>query len=725
MDNSNLHVYQVCIPHSKRAFFDYLGEAHFEIGMRVWVPFGKGNKKRLGIIVGEGTASSISLKLIDSLIDSEPIISFDLLTLCQWLSDYYQSSLSEVLPFTLPGKLRKGAPLPSLTHTYYQLAMEKSIAEQILPLNAKKQKLLLTTLSDKVYSQKDLYDLGFKKAYLDSFIEKNIFKKIESPLLVENGDYSLDSITLNEAQSQAVHTIVSKLQTFQCLVLKGVTGSGKTEVYLEAIKVCLEKGLQALVLVPEIGLTPQLMARFKARLNAPLVVIHSHLTENQRAEAWCLAAKGHAQLVLGTRAAVFTPLPRLGLIIIDEEHDHSFKQMEGVRYHAKNVAIMRALKAKVPIVLGSATPSLETLYNIENKKFQMIELTEKALSTHALTYRMVDLRTLPLQEGIAQPTLAAIQQHLNANNQVLIFINRRGFAPVLMCHLCGWMADCPRCDSHLTLHKSKGALICHHCGWVKTIFSTCPKCNSPELIPIGLGTQKIESVLKNYFPTTEILRIDRDEVKNAHDLKEKLTLISENKAKLIIGTQMLAKGHHFPNLTLVVIIDADSGLFNTDFRALEKLGQCLLQVSGRAGRASQKGEVIIQTHQPQHPYLNTLIQQGYEAFAAQLLASRREAHLPPYSHMALIRVEDRKEEKVRLFLQNVQRFLSSQSIETLGPAPAPLARKAHYFRMQLLVKSAGRKQLNHVLHKLRHWLENHPSKFNLRWNIDVDPIDLA
>ena len=532
-------------------------------------------------------------------------------------------------------------------------------------------------------------------------------------------------LPLNEEQAFAVNAITKDLHAYRCFLLQGVTGSGKTEVYLQVIAQVLALNRQVLVLVPEIGLTPQLLKRFTARFAVPMAVIHSHLNDTERQLAWQLACDNHIQLIIGTRSAMFTPLPALGLIIIDEEHDASLKQMDGVRYHARDAALMRAHAAHIPIVLGSATPSLESVHNCALKKYTLLRLNQKALTSAPLHYQILDVRNQVLKHGLANQTVATIRQHLQQNNQVLVFINRRGFAPVLICNQCGWMADCHACDSHLTVHRSTHRLVCHHCGLTQSTPKQCPTCQCNHLTPVGVGTQRVHDYLKIQFPETVMVRIDRDEVSKKHALTARLAQIASGEAQLMVGTQMLAKGHHFPRLTLVVVLDTDHGFYNQDFRALENLGQLLTQVVGRAGRAEFQGHAIIQTHLPDHPLLNELIQKGYDPFSQSLLTLRQQAALPPYAFLAVIRAEGNIAARVLQFMHAVKTQLHTTGIQVLGPAPAPLARKASQHRMQLLIKSSSRHQRTSALTHMRDWLMGNKICSSVRWNIDVDPIDLS
>lgn len=722
-------VYYVSLPNTFRHFFDYLPNplvGMLNVGSRVRVSFGK--HERIGVVVGQGKPSGHfkQLKCIEHALDEAPLLSAHLLALCEWVSDYYHAPLSEILALALPKKYRLGHPTALPMSQSFQLTMEVALAYAYVPRQARRQQELIHFIEKQasIVSQKILTQAGFTAAQWKPLCEKGILSVIEQrekPLPLSGQRTA--PLALNDEQKEAVSRISQQLGAYHCFLLHGVTGSGKTEVYLQVITQVLQKGQQVLVLVPEIGLTPQLLERFSARFHEPMVVIHSQLSDGERQQAWELARLNEVKLVIGTRAAIFTPLPSLGLIIVDEEHDTSFKQMEGVHYSARDTALMRAFMSKIPIVLGSATPSLESLHNCRLKKYTHLYLTQKALSTIPLHYRVIDMRKQTGEHGLALATRELIKTHLERNNQVLVFINRRGFSPVLLCQVCGWMADCRQCDSHLTLHRQDKCLICHHCGLVQKIPNTCQRCHDTKLVPVGVGTQRVEEYLREYFPTTALLRVDRDESRKKNALNAHLASIHEGKAQLIVGTQMLAKGHHFPRLNLVVILDADQGFYHHDFRALERLGQLLVQVAGRAGRATEGGEVAIQTLLPEHPLLNQLLQEGYESFADSLLSARAEAGWPPFQHLAVIRAQARQEKPVLAWLHAIKSFLQPHDVTLLGPAPAPLARKAAQHRMQLLIKSPSRKALHAALKQCR---ENFPVREKgVRWSIDVDPIDLA
>ncbi|KTD20899.1 Primosomal protein N' (replication factor Y) [Legionella lansingensis] len=727
MDKQAEQIYQICIPHTYRDYFDYHvnGPLSPGIGIRVWVPFR--NQTRLGLVIGKHTQSPhTELKSVSSIIDTEPLLTQNMLNFFKWVASYYQSPLSEIIPLAIPKNYRLGNKSELPLRCYYRLMLDVERAHSLIPSRAHKQHALINFLADTgATDKKTLLQKGFTHAQLDHLIKLNILA-IKNEVSIPQSNSTLSPpLILNAEQDVAVQTICRQLHHYHCFLLQGITGSGKTEVYLQVIAQVLAQGKQVLVLVPEIGLTPQLLSRFTARFAEPMAVIHSNLNERERQSTWQLAKDNLVKLVIGTRTAIFTPMPELGLIVIDEEHDPSLKQMEGVRYSARDTALMRAHMEGIPIILGSATPSLESLYNCMQAKYSLLRLNQRALSKSPLHYQIIDIRNTPLQHGLAAKTLNTIAEHLQQNNQVMVFINRRGFAPVLLCHHCGWMADCPACDSHLTLHRQMGRLVCHHCGLTTIIPGHCRTCHSQELLPIGAGTQRIHEYLSNHFPNINLLRVDRDEVRKKNALDNHLERIHRGEAQLIVGTQMLAKGHHFPRLTLVVVVDTDAGFYNQDFRALERLGQLLTQVSGRAGRAERPGQVLIQSHLPHHPLLNLLIQQGYDSFAQALLTLRQQADLPPYRFLALIRAQDKSAKKVLDFLHLLKEQLVLHEVTTLGPAPAPLARRANQHRMQLLIKASSRKILQTRLTQLRQWLTMNKLTNHVRWNVDIDPMDLS
>jgi primosomal protein N' (replication factor Y) len=512
---------------------------------------------------------------------------------------------------------------------------------------------------------------------------------------------------------------------FGALLLDGVTGSGKTEVYLQAIVDCLARGKQALVLVPEIGLTPQTLARFRARLGVPVHALHSGLGDAARARVWTAAWRGEARVVVGTRSAVFTPLPDAGLIVVDEEHDASYKQQDGIRYHARDFALVRGKALGVPVLLGSATPSLETLHNARAGRYAHLRLTRRAGAAQPPAVRVLDVRKRPLQAGLAPELLAAIRGALDAGGQALVFKNRRGYAPVLLCHDCGWSAQCRRCDAPMTVHAAGRRLQCHHCGARQAAPPACPDCGGLALQPQGVGTERLEEVLAQQFSDVPVLRVDRGTTQRRDALEALLGELGDRPG-ILVGTQMLAKGHDLPHLTLVAVVGIDEGLFSADFRAGEKLAQLLIQVAGRAGRAAKRGTVVLQTHHPDHPLLQTLINGGYHAFADAELDQREAAGFPPFAHLALLRAEAQHAEPPQAFLEAAKALLreSGTGVDLHGPLPAPMPRRAGYQRAQLLVSAQRRGALHATLDAAAGALHALPEARRVRWSLDVDPADL-
>jgi len=548
-------------------------------------------------------------------------------------------------------------------------------------------------------------------------------KKIKKPALVEKQP----ALRLNAEQQEAVTAVIQHKETFQVFLLEGVTGSGKTEVYLQSIQSVLDDQKQVLVLIPEIGLTPQTIQRFRERFSEPVVALHSGLTERERLNAWVWANNGIAKIIIGTRSAIFTPFKNLGLIVVDEEHDHSFKQQDGFRYHARDLAIMRAHFNHIPILLGSATPSLESLHNAEQKRYCHLRLLERAGLAKLPTFEVLDIRKKPLEQGLSAPLLTAIKEHLSQGDQVMLFLNRRGFAPVLMCHACGWMAECKRCDTRMTYHQRPQRLHCHRCDAQQAVISVCGHCQAVELHTIGLGTERLEMTLAEHFPDASIARIDRDNTQHKGAIEKLLEGIQSGEHHILVGTQMLAKGHHFPKVTLVAIVDTDGGFFSSDFRALERMGQLILQVSGRAGRAEKWGKVMIQTHYPDHPLLNQLLKEGYSAFAKTILQERRDAFLPPYAFFALFRAEAHQLSQTLQFLNAIRNKIKVEKdqIQMAGPYPCPIARRAGYHRSQLIIQAKQRPVLQQFLKSLLSEIETISHKPKVRWSLDIDPVELS
>ena len=584
---------------------------------------------------------------------------------------------------------------------------------------------MLTFLRNGARTPGEIEQAGFSRAILKALNDKQLVEAIE---IAEAQTFSAPlgelALTLNQEQSAALNAI--KPTGFSTSLLDGVTGSGKTEVYLQAIGQQLEAGRQALVLVPEIGLTPQTVARFQRRFNVPVGILHSGVADGGRNSAWLRARAGLDRIIIGTRSAVFTPLKHPGIIIVDEEHDNSYKQQEGFRYSARDLAVYRAHQLHIPLLMGSATPSLETLSNARSGRYQHLKLSQQAASAHSTKIIAIDIRGQYLQEGLANQSLEAIKGAVAKGEQALVFINRRGFAPVIMCHFCGWQAKCPRCDARMTLHRQPYHLHCHHCDHQRRVPQQCPDCKAPELQHIGQGTERTEEFLSKLLPNTSILRIDRDSTRSHKQLNSMLDQIATGEPCVLVGTQMLAKGHHFPKVSTVVILEADGGLFSADFRATEKMAQLIVQVAGRAGREALQGQVLLQSHHTDHPYLQLLLNQGYAALADCLLRERQVVELPPFSYMVILRAESKRPENALAFLQQARAKAESLQAPSpqfryLGPLPASMEKRQDRFRFLLQLQASSRALLQQFLPQWLALIEQMALSKRVRWNLDVDP----
>ena len=536
---------------------------------------------------------------------------------------------------------------------------------------------------------------------------------------------SSTDIQLTTEQSFAITEVLKSSSEFNGFLLHGVTGSGKTEVYLNITERLLKTGKQVLVLVPEIGLTPQMISRFKERIEGQVVAVHSQLNDTQKQDAYLLAKNGDAKVILGTRSAIFTPIPNLGLVIVDEEHDNSFKQQSNFRYSARDLSFMRAKFANVPLILGTATPSLETLKNVIEKKLARLTLTSRPGEAIMPSIDLIDMRSQP-SEPLSKPLIARIKHYLSESRQVMLFINRRGYAPIYYCTECGWQSECTSCDSRLVYHRSINRLKCHHCGLEKSPESSCPSCSSKELKILGYGTERLEENLESFFPSTEVIRIDRDTTRKKKAFATHLKKINSGEPCIIIGTQMLAKGHDFSNLAFVGILDVDVGLMSTDFRATEHLAQLLVQVSGRCGRGKYKGEVNIQTRYPNHPIFNFVKDSRYTEYAKTLLLERKDTKLPPFAHQALICANAKNKNLAENFLTEVAKLINSieiESVEIWGPVPGVIERKSDYYYFNLYLQSEDRGQLRRLIQTFYQHVETIRVSSSVRWFVDIDPVE--
>jgi primosomal protein N' (replication factor Y) len=735
-------VLRIALDTPLRRLFDYLPPpaqaGAGEIGQRVRVPFGR--QRLIGLVMEQADSSELPaarLKSVLEVLDAEPVLDRSAVELLRWAAEYYHHPIGEVIAAAIPKALRSGAPIVAVEERWAATPEGAEACAKGEPRRAPKQRELLALLIERE---------GIGASELSQFIEnwqdaaralakRGWIASSEQPIAPINesaqGDSSDESSTISAPldlapeQRTAVERVSESLGRFCAFVLHGITGSGKTEVYLQIVERVLARGQRALVLVPEIGLTPQLVSRFRERFSSPLAVLHSALTDHERLQAWRSAFSGHARIVLGTRSAVFAPVPDLGVIVVDEEHDASFKQHEGgFRYSARDLAVVRAQQTGVPILLGSATPALETLHNVNTGRYVRLSLPRRAAQAVPPRVALVDLRVNAVQGGISTSAIQAIERHLAEDGQILVFLNRRGYAPTLLCTACGWVAPCKDCDARLTVHRSADRLRCHHCGADAPLPTRCLQCGF-TVKPVGQGTERIEEVLAQLFPQVPLVRLDRDVVRKRGDMESAMRRMHSGEARIMVGTQMVTKGHHFPNVTLVIVLNADQGLFSTDFRAPERLAQTIVQVAGRAGRGSKPGEVLIQTEFPEHPLLLNLLNEGYDGFARVALEERSQAAWPPFSRLAALRDSAPDADAALVFLRDARSLLTPpRSILIRGPVPAAMAKRAGRYHAQLLLESADRAALQRFIAAWLPEVEQLKSARRVRWALDVDPIEL-
>ena len=746
---------QVALPVPLYRVFDYGVPADLslpKIGSRVEVSFGR--QTLIGIVnahiaQADSDVPVSKLKTINQCLDDEPIVDSAMLRLAYWLARYYHYPLGDVLAVMLPSLVRQGKPLDLLI-THWRILPHVTDAD--FHANAVKQKQqfdMLKLHGERGASEDVLLLEGMQRSFLKTLEDKGLIERYiehkSAPKPVSLAKMPLD---LNDEQQQAVATITAahSAEQYKGVLLNGITGSGKTEVYLQAMQAVLEAGKQVLILVPEIGLTPQTRARFASRFAAQIVLLHSGMTNTYRLQGWQDCRTGHAQIIIGTRSAVLYPFANLGLIIVDEAHDSSYKQQDTLRYHASDVALYRGLQYKIPVVLGTATPTLEHLKLVADGKLIECQLTTRPGSAKPATMQLIDARLQTTHQqtaddganydtGLTDDLIKAIRQTLEAGEQVLIFLNRRGYAPVLLCEACGWQADCPRCDAHLTVHYSRqnqshSYLKCHHCDWQAYIPSSCPDCASQNLDTKGMGTTRLSENLHALFanPQTSkiqypIIQIDRDTTRRKDSWENIYQRINEGKPAILVGTQMVAKGHHFPNVTLVCLPNADRGFLSADFRSPEHTAQLMIQVAGRAGRGDKAGRVLIQTLQPDNPLLLKLVKDGYHSFAQSLLQERKMMGLPPYSYAALIRCEGKTLAATTQALKDAVAHLpTGHKLAVLGPIDAPMSKKNSRYHSQLLLLAKERAQLHHILKLWWQPVLALPSAKYLKLTLDIDPV---
>lgn len=726
---------RVAVPAHVYDCFDYQisadDYAQAKVGARVAVPFGSRNL--IGVIMQKLTPDTpenpkFKLKPIQALLDDDAILDSKVLTLLTWAAQYYQFPIGEVVQSALPSLLRQGKPYDLLAHMWRLL--DQHADEKVKRSEKQQHAYKILKLHPAGTAENILNLAGIETATLKALEKKGICEAY-----LEQKDFSPQALSLaqmpltaNPDQKHAIQQVLKSLSSYHAYLLDGLTGSGKTEVYLQIMYEVLKQGKQVLVLVPEIGLTPQTISRFQSRFHCHIALLHSGLTDAKRLQAWQSAQMGKASIILGTRSAIYTPLHNLGLIILDEEHDLSFKQQEGFRYHARDVALYRAHLENCPIILGSATPSMESYALADQGKLTRLELNERAGTALLPKLHILDLKVGRKQHGFSQFLLDEMHKRLARKEQVLIFLNRRGYAPVLICESCAWQAKCPHCDANFTLHTQPYQhLHCHHCGTIHRMPDHCPQCHHAELKPIGMGTVKVEESLKELFPEFEVIRVDRDSTSRVGSWQKIYDRIQKSEPIILLGTQMLAKGHHFPYVSLVAILDIDSGLLSVDFRAPERTAQLIVQVAGRAGRGEKKGDVYLQTLRPEHPLLHTLVDGDYRQFARQTLKERQQALFPPFRYAALIRCESKSQEQNQQYLtEHAQqlRQISELNIDIWGPIPAPMERKAGRYQAHMVLLSQDRARLHYYL---RAWWQNmlQHKPANMKLSLDIDPQELS
>ncbi len=726
MRESNRYV-SVAAPTPLRTTFQYRLKSNQDapIGARVVIPFGR--RRLIGVIIGTESSPKLADHKIRDIVEVLPVdlsLTAPILKLCEWAAGYYHHPIGEVISNALPGLIRKGGhPRSSID----SLALTPSGSEVELAAlqRAPAQRHLLQRLQSGPLQRDALKQAEITSSTVRTLVSKgwavwqSDIPDIPPPFrLAAVND---QDISPNQEQLQALRTIKDK----GTHLLQGVTGSGKTEVYFRLIEPLLKAGRQALVLVPEIGLTPQTIARFKSRFDVEIAVLHSSLNDRERANGWLQAKEGSVGIVLGTRSAIFTPLADPGIIIVDEEHDSSYKQQDGFRYSARDLAVLRGQFESCSVILGSATPSLESLHNADAKKYQHLALTRRPEGTQQEQYQLIDTRHLEKTDGFTRPLVQSMTNELNSGNQVLVFLNRRGFAPVMMCSSCRWIAQCQRCDAKLTYHLKQNTLVCHHCGTMHRNITRCQACGDRHVAPIGLGTQRIEQTLKTLFPAFPVLRIDRDSTRRQGAMASFVEEINRGEPAILVGTQLLAKGHHFPDVTLVAMLDIDASFYSSDYRALERLGQLVLQVGGRAGRAGKSGRVIIQSEFASQPLLKKLISEGYTSFARELLKERQDLQLPPYQFHVIVRAEAHSSQMAHDFLEAVMTAREPDpTVNLLGPIPALMEKKAGRYRHLAILTARDRASLHRELDKRINLAEQSELARKVRWSIDVDPVDL-
>lgn len=712
--------------------FDYLPlptttPDEYQPGQRVAVPFGRRIVTGIIMQVGPCDNATLRLKPIAERLETAPLFTPQMLAWLTWAARYYSHPLGEVVAGALPTQLRKPQ-----TYTHTLISRWRCQNPDItLPPQATRQRELLALLAQHPSGlwQDTLVSMGFSRPQLRSLENKGAIHEVRvDPISAQTEEsYTAERLQLNAEQQAAATAMTEEADTFNAMLLEGVTGSGKTEVYIEAVEQALVRDEQVLILVPEINLTPQTLTRFQKRLRAPIGTLHSGMSDKERTDTWDLARLGKARVIIGTRSAIFTPFKKLGLIVVDEEHDPSYKQQDGFKYSARDLAVKRAQLSHIPIILGSATPSLESLYNVRRDRYQHLRLTQRAGAGQLPRLEVIDVRATPLTDGLSAPMMAGIRETLHAQRQVILFQNRRGYSPTLMCYDCGWMAECPQCDVRMTVHRHPVRLHCHHCDHQSAFPPRCPSCQSAQLAPVGTGTERLEYALGEAFPDIAIHRMDRDTISSTKKLHQFLEAVNRGDPCIIVGTQMIAKGHDFKQVSMVGIVDADGMFFSADFRAMERGAQLLMQVAGRAGRNDDRGRVLIQTRQPEHDLFAAIAKGDYQAIANAELDARETCELPPFSKMVSLRAEAPQADRAQSRLETLAQQIDSEiqrglCCQIAGPFEALIHRRKGIYRYYLHLYFDEVRDKQRVCDWLSQLMrENKPA--GVRLSIDIDPVD--
>ncbi|MEC9205805.1 MAG: primosomal protein N' [Pseudomonadota bacterium] len=716
----NLPIYQT---------FDYIAPKNLDLdmsGVRVEVMFGR--KKMLGIVVpssintdNKKVKKKYELKEILKIIDKKPIINKDIMNMCLWASNYYQYPLGQILFSSIPSILRKGGDVEAKESITYTFSVTSKVNSEYFKNKPSQRKIFDYVKKNKKVFLDDIKKITTNLDPLQKLINQKLIKRIEFKPEKES---ILSTIDLNKEQLSIYKNITSNIDGFGSYLVEGATGSGKTELYIKISELITSKKGQVLIMVPEINLTPQTLERFQRYLGFNVKSYHSSLTESERLNTWLGSQNGDIDIIIGTRSSIFLPFKNLKVIIIDEEHDASLKQQEKFKYHARDLSLIRGQSNNFPVVLGSATPSFESLHNCKIGKYNHLELSKKFFKTLPPKIILVDLNKDIPDDGFSSELKKQIKNQLKKQEQTLLFIGRRGFSHTLLCKSCGWLSKCSKCDAYMAYHSNEKKLWCHHCGHKEYFYGKNACCKESEIIPLGFGTERIEKKLKSLFPSAKIMRIDSDSINTNRKIKDFVEQTKAGSIDILVGTQMLVKGHDFPKVSLVGIMDIDPGLHSIDFRGTERTAQLMVQVAGRSGRHKTQGQVIIQTRKPDHQLITELLKYGYRNFSKRALLEREEALLPPYSFIALLKISSHKINLCQNFLQTLKdNFGDNKNINIYGPIPAPMIKKNNMYHFQLMIKSLNRKLLLQKSQEIREYIVGKRLN-NIRWSLDIDPLDV-